>query len=176
MKNWIVEKDVPILPEHGKQHWSDLDLLAIGEEVHIINCKDFLPSSKQKDKIVSNLNTAEIYIKSKYDFLKDKTFKKIYIYGGTDKNTIVYLSKNGIETIPLEEIFCRYIQLLDSFLTKLNENKSPIKKGTRYYRVGSLANIDRVISYLLNNSFINEDKVNKKLEEMQLLKLSSLKN
>ena len=176
MENYIVEKNVPILPDQGKQHWSDLDLLAIGKKVLLINCKDFLPSSKDKEKIVLNLNTAETYIKGKYVFLKDTTFKKIYIYGGTDKSTLDFLGKKGIETIQLENIFCRYVKLIDDFLAELNKKKpSSTKKGMRYYRVGNLTGVDKFISYLLNNSLLNEDKVNNKLKEFKISELSRIK-
>lgn len=49
---YVVEKDIPILPEEGeKQFWSDLDLLAIGDDVLLVNCKDSLPSSKQRERV-----------------------------------------------------------------------------------------------------------------------------
>ena len=51
MQNYVVEKDVPILPKQGNQNWSDLDLLAVGVDVHLINCKDYLDSSKNENKI-----------------------------------------------------------------------------------------------------------------------------
>ena len=44
--SWIVERDIPILNDKGKQFWSDLDILAFKDKVHLISCKDFLPDNK----------------------------------------------------------------------------------------------------------------------------------
>ncbi len=63
LKKWMVEKDIPILLPSGKKFWSDLDILAVGEEVHLINCKDFMPGNKDISQVIENLKDSEKYIK-----------------------------------------------------------------------------------------------------------------
>ena len=76
LKNYLVETNVPILPQDGKQYWSDIDVLAVGEEVHLISCKDYLPSGKNIEQVIKNLNDSEKYIKREYLHLETKIFKK----------------------------------------------------------------------------------------------------
>ncbi len=176
--NYVVEKNIPILPEEGeKQFWSDLDLLAIGSDVLLVSCKDFLPSSKQREDIVKNLNIAKDYINKNYQPFSEKEFRKQYVYIMTDKETLNYLRKENIETIPFDDLLVRYIKELDKFLTKINEkSKASIKIGTRYYRIGNLEDLDKFLAYLLNYSFLNEGKINQQLEHFKLPLLSETKS
>jgi len=175
--NYVVEKEIPILPEEGiNQFWSDLDLLAVGNDILLVNCKDFLPSSKQRENIVKNLNKAENYIKKNYQYFSEKQFRKQYVFIVTDKNTLDYLRKENIEIIPFDDLFVRYIKELDNFLTEINKkSRESIKIGMRYYRIGELKDLDKSLAYLLNNSLLNEKKINGKLKELKLVELSETK-
>jgi len=164
LKNWLVEQDVSILPQTKKKHWSDLDILAVGDEVHLISCKDFLPSNKDIDKVIQNLEDSEKYIKHEYKHLKGKTFKKIYVYGRTGKKALEILRIKGIKTIELNVLFAEYLQFLDSYLVSMNRNRKDIGKGKRYYIIGELEGLDKFISYLLNNNFINDIAINQLLK------------
>jgi len=172
LKKWLVEKDVPILPETGKRFWSDLDILAVGEEVHLISCKDFLPSNKDIDKVIKNLKDSEIYIKNEYKHLKEKTFKKIYVYGGTGKDALKVANINGIETIEIKELFIKYLKVLDAYLSKMNEGRKDISKGRRYYIIGELEGLDKFLSFLLNNNLLNDRLINESLKKYGLNCLS----
>lgn len=175
--NYVVEKEIPILPEEGKkQFWSDLDLLAVGDDILLINCKDFLPSSKQRENIIDNLNKAESYIKKHYRHFSAKQFKKQYVYIITDKNTLNYLKGENIETIHFDDLFVRYIKELDDFLTEINKkSRESIKAGMRYYRIGDLEDLEKSLAYLLNNSWLNEEKINGRLKQLKLAGLSETK-
>ncbi len=175
LKKWLVEKDVPILPQNGKRFWSDLDILAVGDEVHLISCKDFLPSNKEIDKVITNLEDAEKYIKQEYDYLKNKKFKKIYVYGGSGKKSIEKAQENKIETINLKDLLAKYFKELDSYLSEMNIGRKDISKGKRYYIVGELEGLDKFMSFLLNNNFINDEIVNELLKKMNIEKLSKPK-
>ncbi|UBM61551.1 hypothetical protein LA303_09000 [Candidatus Sulfidibacterium hydrothermale] len=175
LRKWLVEKDVPILPQNGKRFWGDLDILAVGDEVHIISCKDFLPSNKEIDRVIKNLENAEIFIRKEYNYLKNKKFKKIYVYGGSGKKSIEKAHKNGIETIELKELLAKYFKELDSYLSKMNFGRTDIGKGKRYTIVGELEGLDKFMSFLLNNNFINDETVNKLLEKNNIDKLSKPK-
>jgi hypothetical protein len=172
LKKWLVKRDVPILPETGKKFWSDLDILAVGEEVHLISCKDFLPSNKDIDRVINNLNESEKYIKKEYDYLKTKEFKKIYVFGGTGKDALKKANDNGIETIETKELFLRYLKLLDDYLSTMNKGRKEIAKGKRYYIIGELEGLDKFLSFLLNNNLMNDELINKSLIELGLNELS----
>ncbi|MEO0075567.1 MAG: hypothetical protein ABIK31_05600 [candidate division WOR-3 bacterium] len=171
-KNWLVEKDVPILPESGKKFWSDLDILAVGDEVHLISCKDFLPSNKDIDKVITNLAESEKYIKKEYKYLNEKKFKKIYVYGGTGKEALKKANENGIETIEIKEIFFKYLKALDNFLATMNIGRKDIAKGKRYYIIGELEGLDKFISFLLNNNLLNDKLINEYLNKFGISELS----
>ena len=175
LKKWLVEKDVPILPQNGKRFWSDLDILAVGNEVHLISCKDFLPSNKEIDKVIKNLEDAEKFIKQEYGYLRNKKIKKIYVYGGSGKKSIEKAQENGIETVSLRDLLAKYFKELDSYLSKLNFGRKDIGKGKRYYIVGELEGLDKFMSFLLNNNFINDKAVNELLEKNGMDKLSEPK-
>ena len=176
-RNYIVERNIPILPkEEKKQFWSDLDLLAVGEDVLLVNCKDFLPSSKQREKIVENLDDAEKYLKDNYKFLSGKKFKKQYVFIGTDKETRDYLRKQNIEILCFDDLFVRYLRELDDFLNRINKKyKDKIKTGMRYYRIGNFEDLDKFLAYLLNNSLLNEERINQKLKKLELHSLSKVR-
>jgi len=176
-RNYIVERNIPILPkEEKKQFWSDLDLLAVGEDVLLVNCKDFLPSSKQREKIVENLDDAEKYLKDNYKFLSGKKFKKQYVFIGTDKETRDYLRKQNIEILCFDDLFVRYLRELDDFLNRINKKyKDKIKIGMRYYRIGNFEDLDKFLAYLLNNSLLNEERINQKLKKLELPSLSKVR-
>ncbi|MBK9151071.1 MAG: hypothetical protein IPM26_08735 [Saprospiraceae bacterium] len=174
-KNWLVERNVPILPQTGKKNWSDLDILAVGDEVHLISCKDFLPSNKEIDKVINNLTESESYIKKEYKYLNDKEFKKIYIYGGTGKEALRKAKENGIETIEIKEIFFKYLKVLDDFLLEMNTNRKDIPVGKRFYIVGELEGLDKFISFLLNNNLLNDEMINKALNNLGKSDLSKPK-
>ncbi len=120
LKKWLVEKDVPILPQTGNKHWGDLDILAVGEEVHLISCKDFLPSNKDIHRVIKNLVDAEFYIKNEYKHLNNKLFSKLYVYGGTGKEALQVVRQHGIITLEIKELFAKYIKMLDDYLSKMN--------------------------------------------------------
>jgi len=123
------------------------------------------------------LNTAKDYIEENYQSFYEKEFRKQYVYIHTDEKTLDYLRKQNIETILFEDLLVRYIQELDGFLTKINEeSKGSIKIGTRYYRIGNLEELDKFLAYLLNYSFLNEEKINQKLEHLRLPLLSETKS
>lgn len=171
-KNWLVEKDVPILPESGKKIWSDLDILAVGEEVHLISCKDSLPSNKDIDKVIKNLTESEKYIKKEYKYLNEKNFKKIYVYGATGKEALRKANENGIETIELKEMFLKYLKALDDFLVAMNIDRKDIAKGKRYCIIGELEGLDKFISFLLNNNYLNDKLINESLNKLGINDLS----
>ncbi len=175
LKKWLVEKDVPILPQNGKRFWSDLDILAVGDEVHLVSCKDFLPSNKEIDKVIKNLEDAEKYINQEYDYLKNKKFRKIYVYGGSGKKSIEKARENGIETIDLKELLAKYFKELDNYLSKMNLGRNDIGKGKRYYIIGELEGLDKFMSFLLNNNFINDKVVNELLARNSIDELSKPK-
>lgn len=165
LKKWLVEKDVPILPQTGKKYWSDLDILAVGDEVHLISCKDYLPDNKDIDKVIKNLEDSEKYIKKEYPYLNKKgsKFKKIYVYGDTGKVALAKVEKNEIEAKELKKLLAEYFKELDSCISKMNKNKPAPKKGKRYYIIGELEGLDKFVSFLLNNNFINDSAINKLL-------------
>lgn len=175
LKKWLVEKDVPILPQSEKKHWSDLDILAVGDEVHLISCKDYLPSNKDIDKVIKNLEDSEKYIRQEYKYLEEKTFKKIYVYGGTGQEALTKLLNNKIETIDIKELFVKYIKELDDYLSKMNIGRKDITKGKRYYIVGELEGLEKFISFLLNYNFLNDNTINEQLKKMNLYELSKSK-
>jgi len=175
LKKWLVERDVPILPETGKKFWSDLDILAVGEEVHLISCKDFLPSNKDIDRVITNLNDSEKYIKKVYYHLKEKKFRKIYVFGGTGKNALIKAKQNGIETIEIKELFIKYLKVLDDYLSTMNIGRKDIAKGKRYYIIGEFEGLDKFLSFLLNNKLMNDELINKSLIEYGLKELSKPK-
>ncbi len=172
LKKWLVERDVPILPQDGKRFWSDLDILAVGDEVHLVSCKDFLPSNKEIDKVIKNLGDAEKYIKKEYDYLKNKKFRKIYVYGGSGKKSIEKAQKNEIETIELKVLLAKYFKELDNYLSKMNLGRKDIGKGKRYYIIGELEGLDKFMSFLLNNNLINDEVINELLKKNNIDKLS----
>lgn len=177
--SWIVERDIPILKDKGKQHWSDLDILAFKENVHLISCKDFLPDNKKEtqNKIIENLNIAERFIRNKYKFLdsNDIDFEKKYVYIGTAKKTIDTLENNNIECMHLNEILFKYIKNLDNFLIAKNKERKDIPKGKRYYVIGNLEGLDKFIVYLLNNNLLNEAYINEELKKLIVEELSKIK-
>jgi hypothetical protein len=160
---WLVAKDVPILPKEGNKFWSDLDILAVRDEVHLVSCKDFLPDNKDIAKVINNLNVAEEYIKKEYPYLKEKKFKKIFVYGGTGKKAIDTANEAGIETKKLKELLADYIYEIDKYLSGRNEGRIDVPKGKRYYIIGELEGLDKFMSYLLNNNFINTELINELL-------------
>jgi hypothetical protein len=175
LNKWLVEKDVPILPQSQKKHWSDLDILAVGEEVHLISCKDFLPSNKDIDKVIKNLEDSEKYIRQKYKHLSERTFKRIYVYGGTGKEALKEAERHNIQTVPVRELFVKYLKLLDDYLSSMNVGRKDIAKGRRYYIIGELEGLDKFLSFLLNNDFLNDNAINELLKKMNLSKLSKPK-
>jgi hypothetical protein len=174
LRKWLVERDVPIKPETGKQFWSDLDILAVGEEVHLISCKDFLPSGKDIDRVIDNLEQSEKYIKREYKHLSSKIFKKFYVYGGTSKEALQKLEDKEIKTIEFKDFFVMYLKSLDEYLSKMNLNRKDIAKGKRYYIIGELEGLDKFMSFLLNNNFFNDAKINDILKKIKLEELSKL--
>jgi hypothetical protein len=175
LKKWLVEKDVPILPQEGKRHWGDLDILAVGEEVHLISCKDFLPNNKDIDKVIKNLEDSEKYIKKEYKHLSAKAFRKIYVYGTTGKDAVKKARDKEIETFELKEIFVRYVKTLDEYLANMNIGRKDIPKGKRYYIIGELEGLDKFISFLLNNNFLNDSTINELLRKIEGEEISKLK-
>ena len=175
LKKWLVEKDVPILPQSEKKHWSDLDILAVGDEVHLISCKDFLPSNKDIDKVIKNLEDSEKYIRKEYKHLGEKTFKKVYVYGGTGKDALRKAKNHNIDTIEVRELFVMYLKVLDDYLSKMNVGRKDVAKGKRYYIIGELEGLDKFISFLLNNDFLNDSAINELLRKMSLNELSKPK-
>jgi len=166
--HYLVEKDVPILPPSGKKFWSDLDILAVGDEVLLISCKDYLPSGKDIDKVISNLEDSEQYIKKEFKHLKEKPFKKMYVYGGgTGEHVLKILEAKGIEPIEIKDLFALYLKELDKFLVNMNDGKS-IPKGKRYTIIGEQEGLDKFCSFLLNNNFFNDSAINKLLKKKNL--------
>lgn len=176
LKYYLIEKDAPILPPRPeKQNWSDLDILAVGDEVLLISCKDYLPSGKDIDKVIKNLKDSEQYIKQKYRHLKGKTFKKMYVYGGgTGKDALAVLGEKGIEAIEINDLFALYLKELDNTLLKLNVGKY-IPKGKRYTIIGEQEGLDKFLSFLLNNNLINDDAINGHLKKLGMNELSKPK-
>jgi hypothetical protein len=179
LKYYLVEKDVPILPPSPeKQHWSDLDILAVGEDVLLISCKDYLPGGKDIEKVITNLDNSEKYIKKEYKHLRGKDFKKIYVYGGgTGKDTLSVLKKKdkNIEAIELKNIFAMYLQKLDEDLSKMNDGRRDIPKGKRYTIIGEQEGLDKFCSFLLNNNYFNDGAINGLLKNLKLEELSKPK-
>jgi hypothetical protein len=166
LKYYLVEKDVPILPPSPeKQHWSDLDILAVGEDVLLISCKDYLPGGKDIEKVIENLENSERYIMKEYKHLRDKEFKKIYVYGGgTGKEALTALEKKDIKAIEIKDFFALYLKELDNTLLKWNVGKY-IPKGKRYTIIGEQEGLDKFCSFLLNNNLINDGAINELLGE-----------
>ncbi len=131
----------------------------------MINCKDFLPSNKDIDKVIENLGNAEYFIKQKYSYLNAKNFKKIYVYGGSGKKSIAKAQYNNIVTIGLKLLLVKYFKELDNYLSNMNFNRTDIPKGKRYYIIDELEELDKFISFLLNNNFINDQIVNNLLAQ-----------
>lgn len=172
LRKWLVEKDVPILPQTGNKHWGDLDILAVGEEVHLISCKDFLPSNKDIHRVIKNLDDAEFYIKKEYKHLNKKLFRKLYVYGGTGKDALQLVKQHSIITLEIKELFAKYIKMLDDYLSKMNIGRKDVPKGKRYYIIGELEGLDKFISFLLNNNFLNDEVINEHLKTHNINELS----
>ena len=172
LRKWLVEKDVSILPQTGNKHWGDLDILAVGEEVHLISCKDFLPSNKDIHRVIKNLDDAEFYIKKEYKHLNQKLFRKLYVYGGTGKDALQLVKQHGIITLEIKELFAKYIKMLDDYLSKMNIGRKDVPKGKRYYIIGELEGLDKFISFLLNNNFLNDEVINEHLKTHNINEIS----
>lgn len=151
---YLVERDVPIVAIEGRQHWSDLDILAIKDDVLLINCKDFVSNPREKNRILENLNLADDFIRRGYpDIIKGKSLLRLMVYGGSDKATITHLTENGIRCIGLEEILSQYLQSLETYLDNLNTNYKP-PKSMRWYRVGNTGGYDKLLIYLMNKNYL----------------------
>jgi len=64
---------------------------------------------------------------------------------------------------------------LDEYLTNMNIGRKDIPKGKRYYIVGELEGLDKFISFLLNNNFLNDSAINELLQKMGGEGISNLK-
>jgi len=174
--NWLVEKDIPIQLDSDKhRHWSDLDILAVQDEVHLISCKDALPDNKDVDRVIKNLKKSEKIIIELYPFLKTKKIKLIYVYDVTGKIALENLRQQNIETIHINEITIKYIKELDNQISNFNHGRKDIPKGKRYYLIGTYEGIDKMMIYLLNNNLLNEDLINERLTKNGNTQLSELK-
>ena len=125
---YLVERGVPIVAEVGHQFWSDLDVLAISggsqvgsakddevvkDEVVLVNCKDFVTDPRQKTKIAENLTLAENWVKCHFAALvANKPITRQFVYGGSDKATIEFLQKQGIECLSLQSVLGQYCATL----------------------------------------------------------------
>ena len=161
--NYLVERNLAFKDEEGSQFWSDLDILAVKDEVILVNCKDYVARPEDKERIVKNLDQAQKYLEKEYPNLTSMKFKLQFVYGGADKKTLQFLSENGIECIKLEAIFTRYIKSIETFMEKLHLNskkKYSRPKGKRWALVGNLEGVDKLLSYLLNCGFLKEEKLN----------------
>jgi hypothetical protein len=153
-RGYLVERDVPIVAENEAQHWSDLDILAIKDEVHLVNCKDFVADPKQKNKIADNLKTAEEWVRRNYvDLVADKPIVRKLVYIGSDEATITCLQNDHIDCYRLEKVLAEYLAHLESSQDKLNGKYAP-PKGKRWYRTGNRTSYDKFLVYLLNEKFL----------------------
>lgn len=153
-KGYLVERNVPIVAEDGPQHWSDLDILAVRDDVRLVNCKDFVSDKSQRDKIAKNLEQAEAWVTKNYgDVVANKPIIREFVYSSSDKGTNACLDTKGIKCRSVEEIFACYLKTLEGAMDKLNTTyKAP--KGLRWYRIGNLSRYDKVFVFLLNGGFL----------------------
>ena len=62
--------------------------------------------------------------------------------------------------------------MLDDYLSKMNIGRKDIPKGKRYYIIGELEGLDKFISFLLNNNFLNDEVINEYLKEHNINEIS----
>ena len=176
LKNWLVEKDIPIqLDPEKHKHWSDLDILAVRNEVHLISCKDALPDNKDVDKVIKNLKNAVKSIVDLYPIVKNKNIKLLYIYDVTGIQALDKLKQENIETIHVKEIAIKYIKELDNQISKFNYGRKDIPKGKRYYLIGTYEGLDKMLIYLLNNNLLNDNQINEWLKKNDIPSISKIK-
>jgi hypothetical protein len=156
---YLVEKDVPLLEPTGPQHWSDLDIMAVKNEVVLVNCKDYVSDPSQEKKILDNLESAEKYVRREFAaIVGQKTVTKQFVYVGSDTRTIQSLTSKGVQCKTLDEMLAAYALKLEEFMNKLHaESKYRAREGRRWYRTGNLRGYDKLLQYLLNRNFIKVD-------------------
>jgi hypothetical protein len=152
---YLVERDVPIVGENvPRRFWSDLDVLAIKDEVVLVNCKDSVADPKQKTKIADNLNLAVEWVGRHYgELVANKPITRQLVYGLCDKKTIESLQNEGIACVSLESVLARYLATLESRMDLLNGRYPPLK-GMRWYCIGNLAGYDKLFVYFMNKGFL----------------------
>jgi hypothetical protein len=152
---YLVERDVPIVAENVPQFWSDLDVLAIKDEVVLVNCKDYVTDPKQKTKIADNLNLAVEWVKCRYgELVANKPITRQLVYGYSDKATIEFLEREGITCLSLEAVLGKYLTTLESKLDLLKDQRRLSNKGLRWSRIGNLMGYDKLFVYLMNQRFL----------------------
>lgn len=85
------------------------------------------------------------------------------------------LKNYNIEPIYLLNLFFDYIQKLDNYLLQLNKNKSAIPKGKRYYIIGELEGLDKLLAFFLNNNLMNDSLINEELKKLKKKPLTNIK-
>ena len=154
---YLVERGVPIVAKNAHQFWSDLDVLAIKDEVILVNCKDYVTDPKQKTKIADNLTLAVEWVKGHYsELVANKPITRQLVYGGSDKATIEFLRKEGIICRSLDEVLAQYLTTLAFSMDSLQGNYTP-SKGRRWYRIGNLRGYDKLFVYLMNHGFLKAE-------------------
>ena len=160
-KGYVVELNLPIKAKQGegRQFWSDLDILAIKDHVHLVNCKDWINDTKHFDAIPTNLTLAEEFVKGKYPFLADRVVTKhlVAIECQVDKARMQQVLRDeNIQYHAFNDLLGEYLQNLQCELDTLNQNSRPLK-GMRWFRVGNRRSYDRVFIHLLNYKFLKTD-------------------
>ena len=154
---YLVERDVPLVGERGIRYRSDLDILAVKEEVVLVNCKDFVGDPGQKEKIHDNLKLAEECVRRTFPaIVGKKKIKRQFVYDSSDKATVDFLVSKGVECKPLERVLVGYLQALEKSMDNLDPDhaKYSAPKGLRWYLTGNLRGYDKLLQYLLNCKFI----------------------
>src|SRR5262249_44490234 len=152
----LVERDLPLPLKKGSSNLSDLDVLAIKhDEVYLVNCKDAVADPSQGKKILHNLESAEEFVRNKYQILDTKqAFKRLLVYEFCDRKTLTMLQANNVECRTLMQVLNEYVKALENFMDGLRSTTKPAK-GKRWYRTGNLRSYDKLIVYFLNNGLLD---------------------
>ena len=128
-KGYLVEPRVQFVGDpQGKKCWRDLDLLAIKDEVVLVNCKDAVNTKDGAEAIIANLQFAEKHVKTRYaDLVGNKKIRRELICGtfelagGQGGEGWKKLADANIRCIEFQHFFRDYLEELAKFMDAQNQ-------------------------------------------------------
>jgi len=128
--------------------WSDIDVLAIGnEEICVVQTKSFT-GTKRKELIINDISNffkyADEYVENQ-NYGLNKNIRNIFIVDYTTKSVIKSLEEKGIEVMLLKDIAIELIKILEK---RLGEKQ----------RVGKEeSNVTRTLLFLIDHELFKEE-------------------